>query len=235
MAESKASQKPRSSAAFRGFSPLCRVHVAFNRRAGASVAIDPSLSFGPDSDECGIVACGLLRDRNEAHVIEDGSCRASPQTWARTALDLAHRHQADCVCYEANVGGKLVDSVLRQFDRNARIRAVPARKGKALRAEPVLALYEQGRIKHCGVLPQPEAEMTGWEPDGRLPSPNRLDALVYAVTELLIRSRSRLAERRPPAPRLISRGEPFSYFAGPACKTHFDGGKQWTAALTRLT
>ena len=165
------------------------------------VAIDPSLSFGPDSDEAGIVCCGVLRDRGEAYVIEDRSMRASPQTWARAAIELAHRHLADALCYEANVAGRLVETVIRQFDRNIRIRAVHARHGKALRAEPVLAKYEQGLVKHVGMFPALEDEMCSFVPGERGPSPNRLDALVYCITELLLKPRS-VRERRP-SPQVI--------------------------------
>ena len=168
------------------------------------VALDPAVSYGPQSDETGIVAAGLLRDKGEAHVIEDRSGRTSPQGWARAAIELAHRHLADCVCYEQNVGGRLVESVIRQFDRNVRLRAVHAKRGKALRAEPVVALYEEGRVKHVGVLAALEDQMCEWEPDSGMGSPDRLDALVYAITELLVKPRSTLVEqRRRASPRIL--------------------------------
>jgi phage terminase large subunit-like protein len=167
-------------------------------------AIDPSLSIGPDSDEGGLVTCGLDRARNEALVIEDLSMGASPERWARAALDLHLRHLGDAIVYEANVGGRLVESVLRQFDRDVRIRAIHAKKGKQARAEPVLALYEQGRVKHVGSFPQLEDEMAGWEPDTGMASPNRLDAMVYCITEIILRRRSTILDSyRRTSPRVI--------------------------------
>ena len=157
------------------------------------VAVDPPVTGGKASDACGIVVCGLIRDEEpskwRAVVLEDASLTgASPARWAAAAVAAAGRWDADRIVAEVNNGGELVETVIRQVDPAASYKAVHASRGKAARAEPVAALYERGRVRHAGVFPDLEAEMgamtaTGFRGTG---SPDRVDALVWAVTELLI-------------------------------------------------
>lgn len=149
------------------------------------VAIDPAVSAGEGSDETGIVVCALGFD-GRAYVIEDASGKYSPDGWARRAAHLAQTHQADRIVAEVNNGGALVEHTLRTVDRSVPYKAVHASRGKAIRAEPVAALYEQGRVSHVGRLDALETQLTGWDPTADAKSPDRLDALVWALTELMI-------------------------------------------------
>jgi phage terminase large subunit-like protein len=154
------------------------------------------------SDACGIVVAGVVMEGPPqdwvAYVLEDASVSgASPDTWARAALAAMERHGADRLVAEVNQGGDLVESVLRQVSPLVPYRAVRAARGKALRAEPVAALYEQGRVRHLrglGALEDQMCRMTvqGYEGRG---SPDRLDALVWALTDLMIEPAS--TWRRP--------------------------------------
>ncbi len=122
--------------------------------------------------------------------------RARPLDWARAVVEAYRSHEADRIVVEVNQGGDLVEAVLRQVDASMPVRPVRAMRGKWLRAEPVAALYEQGRVAHVGALPALEDEMSDFGPDGLSGgrSPDRVDALVWALTELLLRER--------PAPRI---------------------------------
>jgi phage terminase large subunit-like protein len=157
------------------------------------VAVDPPVTSTKVSDECGIVVVGAdtrgdPRDWR-AVVLEDASVRgASPEGWARAALAAMERHQADRLVAEVNQGGDLVERVVRMIDPSVPFRAVHATRSKMLRAEPVAALYEQGRIGHLRGLQALEEQMcqmtvTGWKGRG---SPDRLDALVWALTEVMV-------------------------------------------------
>ena len=149
------------------------------------VAIDPAASSHDDSDETGIVVAGVGHD-GRAYVLADASGRYRPEEWARTALALYREHKADCIVAEANNGGEMVAATLRVHDRGANVRTVHATRGKATRAEPVAALYEQGRASHVGALARLEDQLTTWDPATSRTSPDRLDALVWALTELLV-------------------------------------------------
>lgn len=168
------------------------------------VAVDPAVTSGAGSDECGIVVVGAVT-RGEpgewrAYVLEDATVSgASPAEWARAAIAAADRHGADRIVAEVNQGGDLVGQVLRQVDPLAPYRPVRAARGKALRAEPVAALYEQGRVKHLqtadlGALEDQMCRMAVQGYQGR-GSPDRLDALVWALTALMIEPAASL--RRP--------------------------------------
>lgn len=147
-------------------------------------AVDPAVTSGEDSDETGIVTVGADRD-GDLWVLADDTCRLSPEGWASTAIGAVDRWGADRVVAEVNNGGDLVESVLRAVDRSVPYRKVHASRGKRMRAEPVAALYEQGRVHHVGVLPELEEQMTGWSPDTvGASSPDRVDALVWACTDL---------------------------------------------------
>ncbi len=149
------------------------------------VAIDPAMSSRPDSAETGIIVAGTDEDLR-GYVLEDGSGRMSPNEWARRAIDLYDRHAASRIIGERNNGGDLVGTVLRTASegRSLPIRLVTASVGKHARAEPVAALYQQGRVLHVGSFSQLEDQLCTWEP-GSAPSPDRMDALVWALSDLI--------------------------------------------------
>jgi predicted phage terminase large subunit-like protein len=148
------------------------------------VAIDPAVTSGDDADMTGLVVAGLGYD-GHLYVIADRTLRASPERWAQAAVDLFDEYEADRIVAEVNNGGDLVESVLRAIDPNVPVRSVHASRGKRVRAEPVAALYEQGRVHHAGALADLEDQLTGWTPESGT-SPDRLDALVWAITDLAI-------------------------------------------------
>lgn len=153
------------------------------------VGVDPS----GGANEIGIVACGKIRnpcpcgkqDERGAHfaVLADESLVGSPEAWARATVGLYYRLNADRVVAERNFGGDMVESTISTADRRVPVKVVTASRGKAQRAEPVSAVYEQSRVHHIGTSPELEAEMTSWVP-GDDWSPNRLDALVWSMHEL---------------------------------------------------
>jgi phage terminase large subunit-like protein len=150
------------------------------------VAVDPPGSSRRGADACGIVAAGRAESGN-LYVLEDASVAGlSPSGWATKAVALYRRLQADSLVAEVNMGGEMVRAVVREVDSSVPLKEVHATRGKYLRAEPVAALYEQGKVKHVGALPLLEDEMCDFGIDnlssGR--SPDRLDALVWAITEL---------------------------------------------------
>lgn len=150
------------------------------------VAIDPPASHGKRSNACGIVCAGLGED-GRCYVLDDMTVgTARPAQWARTAVALYHARKADRVVAEVNQGGAMVEAVLREIDPDVSFRAVHATRGKQARAEPVAALYEQGRVSHAGAFPALEDEMCSAIAGGAK-SPDRLDALVWAVTDLMLR------------------------------------------------
>jgi len=146
------------------------------------VAIDPAVTSNADSDETGIIAAGLTAD-GHYYVLDDKSLRASPDTWARQAVNLYHELKADKIIAETNNGGDMVIGVLKQVDMAVPVQKVTATRGKQLRAEPISSLYEQGRVHHVGYFEQLESQMCEWTPLSK-ESPDRLDALVWALTEL---------------------------------------------------
>jgi phage terminase large subunit-like protein len=150
------------------------------------VGVDPAASSGAASDETGIVVAGLGED-GHGYVLEDASGRCSPQEWAARAVDAYERHQADRIVAEANNGGEMVAATIRTINSTVPITLVHASRGKALRAEPIVSLDEQGRIHHVGTLPRLEDQMTSWSPSAGGRSPDRVDARVWALTELMLR------------------------------------------------
>lgn len=146
------------------------------------VAVDPPASA--TGDACGIVVVG--RHERRAYVLADRTVRGlSPQGWAGAVAVAAREYGADCVIAEANQGGDMVRAVLAHADCETRIQLVHASRGKAARAEPVAALYEQGRVVHCGPFPALEEELMALGSADAGPSPDRADALVWAVMHLL--------------------------------------------------
>ena len=150
------------------------------------VAIDPPASSHARADACGIVAAGIDAD-GFVHVLEDASLAAArPAAWARVAVALYHARDADDLVAEVNQGGEMVGAVIGEADASIPVRQVRATRGKYLRAAPVAQLYEQGRVHHIGAFPALEDEMCAFGPNGleNGRSPDRLDALVWAITAL---------------------------------------------------
>jgi phage terminase large subunit-like protein len=152
------------------------------------VAVDPPVSATRRSNACGIICAGLGEDRR-AYVLDDHTLKGkSPSHWAKKAVALYHARQADAIIAEVNQGGNLVTEVLRHIDPTVPVKSVRATRGKYLRAEPVAALYEQGRVSHVGDFSELEDEMCQIRADDvGDASPDRLDALVWALSELLLR------------------------------------------------
>jgi phage terminase large subunit-like protein len=152
------------------------------------VAIDPPASSHKRADACGVVAVGI-DEAGFAYVLADESLAAArPQQWAQVALALYHRLQADALVAEVNQGGEMVASVIAEADASVPVTSVRATRGKYLRAAPVAQLYEQKRVHHVGAYSALEDEMCAFGPEGLLNgrSPDRLDALVWAVTALAL-------------------------------------------------
>lgn len=167
----------------REFIDKCRVEKAPELRR-VVVAIDPAMSNGAASDETGIVAAGRGAD-GLIYVLADWSGRFTPDGWAGRAVTLYRDMNAQVIVAEVNAGGDLVERILRQVEPNAPFKPVRALRGKAERALPVAALYEQGRVRHVGSLALLEDQMCRFSPaNPAVKSPDRVDAMVWAVTEL---------------------------------------------------
>ena len=170
----------------------CREASASSLPARTVIGVDPPASAGGDA--CGILVCARGED-GVARVLADASVpKPSPERWARAVAETARAWNADRVVAEANQGGAMVESVLRAADVALPLRLVHARSGKSARAEPVAALYEAGRVRHAGMFPLLEDELCGliaggsYQGPGR--SPDRADALVWALTELMLGRRA---------------------------------------------
>ena len=170
----------------------CREASASSPPVRTVIGVDPPASAGGDA--CGILVCSLGED-GVARVLADASVtKPSPERWARAVANAARQWQADRVVAEANQGGAMVESVLRAAEIALPLRLVHASRGKVARAEPVAALYEAGRVRHAGTFPALEDELCGllsggaYQGPGR--SPDRADALVWAMHELCLRGRS---------------------------------------------
>lgn len=149
------------------------------------VAIDPAVTSGEDSDETGIIVAGKGVD-GRAYVLADRTCRLSPDGWARRAVSGYGEFAADRIVAEVNNGGDLVERVIRTVAPSIAYKKVHASRGKRVRAEPVAALYEQGRVSHVAGFPELEDQMCAFVPEGMDGSPDRVDALVWALTELML-------------------------------------------------
>lgn len=148
------------------------------------IAVDPAVSTGENAAETGIVACGASYDKR-GFVLGDYSIRSSAEKWARAAIAAYRTHKADCIVAEANNGGDLVAATLRAIDPTVPVKLVYASRGKTIRAEPVAALYQQDRILHTRLFEELEDQMCSWE-QGDRESPDRMDALVWGMTDLLV-------------------------------------------------
>ena len=177
-------------------------HAAIDaqRRARSSgiqrivVAVDPPVTSGESADECGIIVAGCTSgaydNTSHGYVLDDATTHMqTPAEWARTAVKKYKEFGADCIVAETNQGGEMVEAVIRQVDPNVNYKSVHASRGKVARAEPVSALYEQGRVHHVGKFGPLEDQMAHFGVDGLIDkdkSPDRVDALVWAMTELMI-------------------------------------------------
>ena len=150
------------------------------------IGVDPSGSDGETGDSQGIVVTG--RKGDHAYVLEDGSTRQSPEGWARVVASLFAKHSADLVAVEKNYGGDMARAVLQAASKNLPVKLVNATRGKHVRAEPVSYLYERGKVTHCQPMPELEDQMCGFTSTGYMGdgSPDRADALVWALTELML-------------------------------------------------
>lgn len=150
------------------------------------VAVDPPVSSGRRADSCGIVAAGITGEGAIVVLADDTISNATPAAWAAKAIALWRKLEADALVVEVNQGGEMVKAVIAEVDASVPVISVRASRGKWLRAEPVATLYEQGRVKHAGIFPALEDEMCDFGPTGLSSgrSPDRLDALVWAVASL---------------------------------------------------
>lgn len=149
------------------------------------IALDPAVTNTEESDEHGLIAVGAAADQ-VGYVLEDGSVSGSPLEWARAAIAMYHKHGADAIVAEVNNGGDMVAHTIRAIAPNVNVIEVRASRGKHIRAEPVAALYAQGRVRHVGQFPELENQMTQFTNEGYQgdASPDRADALVWGLTEL---------------------------------------------------
>jgi phage terminase large subunit-like protein len=157
------------------------------------VAIDPAVTSDAGSDETGIVVVGMGfpegqgKSRPHYYVLADLSGRYTPERWAHVAAGAFEEHKGDRIIGEANNGGDMIEATLRAVNIQLPYKKVWASKGKAARAEPVAALYQQGQVHHVGVYPALEDQMVTWEPLSGTRSPDRIDALVWAISEMMAR------------------------------------------------
>jgi len=175
------------------------------------VAIDPAMSTNEGSDETGIVVAGVGGD-GHGYVVDDLSGRYAPHEWATRAVDAYRRHQGDRIVAEVNAGGEMVQATLRTVDANVSFMAVHASRGKVIRAEPVAALYEQRKVHHVGSLSVLEDQLCGFTSDFDRSragySPDRLDALVWALSDLMVKS---VPDARIVAPIIVSILSPYNF------------------------
>jgi predicted phage terminase large subunit-like protein len=184
------------------------------------VAIDPAASSGEGADETGIVVAGVAGN-GHAYVLADMSGRFAPHDWAARAVAAYRQHQADRIIAEKNNGGEMVEATIRTVDANVSFRAVHASRGKVTRAEPISALYEQGKVHHVGSFPELEDQCCDFVSDFDKArsgySPDRVDALVWALTELM--------------PSYVE--EPVEFF-GEVVLSPYEGSAEHPALISRL-
>ncbi len=147
------------------------------------VGVDPAATSKSESAETGIVVVARGSD-GDGYVLGDYSLRGTPNTWGGAAVQAYRDWRADRITPETNNGGEMVVNTLQTIDPNVPVNPVHASRGKATRAEPVSALYEQGRVHHIGTFPELEDQMTQWVPG--MASPDRMDALVWGATDALL-------------------------------------------------
>lgn len=176
------------------------------------VAIDPSGGRGKRNNEVGIIVAGVGFD-GHGYVLADGSGKLDPIGWARRAIALYQAEKADRIVGERNFGGDMVEATLRSVDPHVSYKDVVASRGKVVRAEPIAALYQKGVVHHVGMLPALEDEMTTWDPGLSTFSPNRVDALVWALTDLMLTDGTEYDTSMSWVGRLAA-GGPFGFLLG---------------------
>jgi phage terminase large subunit-like protein len=156
------------------------------------VGVDPQAANNEDSAETGIVVAAVARSKGKLHgyILDDATIKGSPAEWGSAAVAAYHKFRADRIVGEVNNGGDMVGHTIGTVNPNISFRSVHATRGKLLRAEPVSALYEQGRVHHVGYFAELEDQLCEWVPGDK--SPDRLDALVWAITELMIEEEVRM-------------------------------------------
>jgi len=163
-----------------------RVAQAPEGKLLAATAIDPAVTSGDSAADTGIV-CGFsakMDGKKHYYITHDLTCHEQPLKWIKVAIGAYNRLKHNCIIGEVNNGGDLIKTLIKQVDPSVRFKAVRATKGKALRAEPISALYDQNLVHHVGVFPKLEDQMCTWSPDLGERSPDRLDALVWLLTYL---------------------------------------------------
>lgn len=155
------------------------------------IAIDPAITNNENSDLTGIIACGIDIE-NEGVVIADYSGKFTPNDWAQRAVNAYRKHEAAYIVVEVNQGGDMVETMIKNIDRKIKVVKVRASKGKFARAEPVAALYERGEVRHCEGLDELESEMCEYVPMNSKKSPDRLDALVWGLTDLMLQPKNKI-------------------------------------------
>jgi phage terminase large subunit-like protein len=145
------------------------------------VGVDPAITDKAGSDDTGIIAAGKNKE-GHFYILGDYTVHDTPQKWAEAAITAFHKHEANTIVSETNQGGDMIERLLKSVDSKITYKPVRASRGKYTRAEPVSALYEQGKVHHFGTFPELEDELCEWIPGSG--SPDRLDALVWALTEL---------------------------------------------------
>ncbi len=181
------------------------------------VAVDPATSNEEGSDETGIVVVGLARDTDgyaQGYILEDGSMKGSPEEWARKAVNLYRKWEADKIVAEKNQGGDMVASVIKAVDRSLNPKLVHASRGKYIRAEPISSLYEQNRVHHVGRFDKLEDQMCTFSVDNLrgngMGSPDRVDALVWGLTELFDKlTGRRRSEKKEQQMNKVTDGKPW--------------------------
>ena len=164
-----------------------RVDEVYEPLSYIVIGIDPSISNKKKSNLTGISVCGLGKESGEAYVLADLSMDGPPEAWGKAAVSAYHKYNADCILYEDNQGGLMVEAVIHAIDPDVVCKPMHAVKGKAGRAEPVSIKYEKGLVHHVGVFPKLEDQMVDFEPgDTGTKSPDRMDALVWCITYLLV-------------------------------------------------
>lgn len=151
------------------------------------VAIDPATTSNENSDETGIIVAGIaeINEKIHGYILEDVSMKGTPDQWAKKAVQMYKHWQADRIIGEANNGGDMIEALIRTVDPNVSYKKVHASRGKQTRAEPISALYEQKKVHHVGMFPELEDQLCEWDPLVSDDSPDRLDACVWALTELM--------------------------------------------------
>jgi predicted phage terminase large subunit-like protein len=146
------------------------------------IGIDPSATSKAGSDDTGIIAAGRSQD-GHFYILGDYTCHLTPQGWGEAAITADHKHKANLIIGETNNGGEMVEHTIRTIDQNIPFHAVHASRGKAIRAEPVSSLYEQGKAHHFRSFPELEDQLCEWVPGSD--SPDRLNALVWSISHLM--------------------------------------------------